>query len=346
MIETLLIGLMGLVFWWAHRERRRMASLAKTAGRLALGEWHARAEDPLAAIPAAESDTAKGCARPRAPSFIREWMKASLETTRLARQLNLIAARIEGQRELEVAVLRAIAHAYRTPLARARFGLEGLGEEAAPPDATREATQQRVVAESTHPPDTPATETRTSSRHYVRVDRALWDLEHIVREVVDYARTETAADEDATWVSLGPLIHEEHEKLIRVFDPERRPLEVHILRHGMGAVYAPESHVRTIVRVLLSHAFTHANGAVLIATDADAAQVSLRVNDDGDAVSPEKMARLLEPLQHRTEPSHATGLGLTTARRLAHRHGAHLHLEVSPLGGLTTVLAWPVVSVG
>lgn len=103
-----------------------------------------------------------------------------------------------------------------------------------------------------------------------------------------------------------------------------------------------------LVRNLLDNAVRYnvPGGRVRVRTGTRAGAAFLSVANDGPAIPPAEVNRLLEPFQRlspdRTAPSDGHhGLGLSIVQAIATAHHATLHAEARPEGGLTVEVRFP-----
>lgn len=104
-----------------------------------------------------------------------------------------------------------------------------------------------------------------------------------------------------------------------------------------------------VVANVLSNAVRHTpeSDAVRVTALANRGVVELRVVDTGPGVSPDLMKEMFEPFQRLGDTSPAgLGLGLAVAKGLAEAVGATVTPEDTPGGGLTMTIAVPTVSSG
>lgn len=71
----------------------------------------------------------------------------------------------------------------------------------------------------------------------------------------------------------------------------------------------------------------------------DAGSILLQVTDNGTGIPPELISRVFEPSVTTKRPGHASGLGLSTTRRIVTEHGGGVTVESTPGIG-TTFTAW------
>jgi signal transduction histidine kinase len=72
-----------------------------------------------------------------------------------------------------------------------------------------------------------------------------------------------------------------------------------------------------------------------------AATATVRIEDTGEGIPPERMGRLFEPFF--STRAHGTGLGLTIAHRVIQDHGGRIRVESTPGRGTTLTVELPLV---
>ncbi len=113
-------------------------------------------------------------------------------------------------------------------------------------------------------------------------------------------------------------------------------------------IHADESVFAAMLHSLIDNAvtFTPAGGRITLSAAARGRDIAVSVEDNGHGVSPEDLARILEPFEHagRSEGrDHAkgAGLGLTVVKAFAELHGGRLELASAPGQGFRATLVMP-----
>jgi two-component system, cell cycle sensor histidine kinase PleC len=110
-----------------------------------------------------------------------------------------------------------------------------------------------------------------------------------------------------------------------------------------------EAVFTAMVHSLLDNAITFTTGdRVILSASATDAGVEVTVEDNGDGVAPDDLARILEPFEHagRSEGSeHAkgAGLGLTLVKAFAELHGGWLELDSRLCEGFRATVTVPAI---
>lgn len=243
------------------------------------------------------------------------------------RQGEAEADRLAAANELRTALLRAVSHDLRTPLASMKASVTSLMQD----DVAWSAADTRTFLET--------------------IDTEADRLDRLVGELLDMGRIEAGAVE----VALTPVSVD--ELLAGALDgagatPDRIRLEVP--EDLPGVVVDPPLVERALANVLtnaLRHSPPDAPVRVVAAGLGD--DVVVRVVDTGPGIHPDQRARVLQPFQRlgdgRTDPAAGErasgvggiGLGLAVARGFTEAVGGRLDLDDTPGGGLTVSLSLP-----
>ncbi|WP_238402747.1 ATP-binding protein [Cellulomonas sp. H30R-01] len=239
---------------------------------------------------------------------------AVLEQTRLRRAAE--QARVLEQADAtRTALLAAVSHDLRTPLATIRASVDAL---------------------------------TASNLHLAAADRAalvdtLGDatgrLERLIDNLLDLSRLATGSVapvlRDASLDEIVPLAVEGYpHDAVRLDLPETLPL----VRTDPGLL-------ERVVANLVSNAVRHAPAgtAVVVTASPVGSDLVLRVVDTGPGLPDDSKERMFEPFQRLGDTTGTgLGLGLAVASGLATAVGADLHAEDTPGGGLTMVLVLPL----
>ena len=112
-------------------------------------------------------------------------------------------------------------------------------------------------------------------------------------------------------------------------------------------VDADEAVFSGLVHSLLDNAVTFTTGSrITLSATASEAGIAVTVEDDGDGVAPQDLARILEPFEHAgraeaAQHSKGAGLGLTLVKAFAELHGGWLELDSSPGEGFRATITLP-----
>ncbi len=225
------------------------------------------------------------------------------------------AQRLEEGNAIRTALLAAVSHDLRTPLAGIKAAVSSLRQEDVEWTADDEAALLATIEES--------------------ADR----LDTLVANLLDMSRLQTGSVEPQLRpVSLDEVVPRaltgvQDAAAIDVDVPESLPL-----------VHADPGLLERVVANLVENAVRHGGGSpVRVAGSALGEQVELRVVDRGPGVGDDDKARIFAPFQRLGDvPAGAgVGLGLAVARGFTEATGGRLWAEDTPGGGLTMVLSLP-----
>ncbi|WP_434456319.1 HAMP domain-containing protein [Stutzerimonas urumqiensis] len=294
-----LIGVLGLaligvtIFLLVRQLERRLRELERAASQVAGGDLETR-------VPEVGSDS----------------------VTRLASAFNGMAAHLQRLLNIQREMVRAVAHEFRTPVARLRFGLEMTGD-AETPEARR--------------------------KYLDGMDSDIQDLDRLVDEMLVYSRLEQGSPalrfEPVDLAALIDQVIDELAPLRPAVRVERVPGR---LAEGdeQARVDGEPRYLRRALTNLVTNAMRHAETQVRIRYNLDATHALLEVEDDGPGVPEEAWERIFAPFlrldDSRTRASGGHGLGLSIVRRIVYWHGGRSQLGRSEaLGGARFGLWWP-----
>ena len=228
----------------------------------------------------------------------------------LARQAAAAQELEEGNR-IRTALLAAISHDLRTPLAGIKVAVSSLRTPGLPWSDADRAELLAAIEES--------------------ADR----LDAIVGNLLDMTRLRTdgvtlfvaeVAVEDLVARSVTGLAGE-----VAIALPDDLP-----------AVRVDAALMERVLANLVANAVAHGRGRVEINAVPVAGGVALRVIDHGPGVPPAFRERMFQPFARDESLGDGVGLGLSVARGLAQVQGATVEAEDTPGGGLTMVVMLPV----
>ena len=220
---------------------------------------------------------------------------------------------LERVNDLRLAILSAVSHDLRTPLAGIKASVTSLlDDEIDWPPAEREAFLATIDAET---------------------DR----LDALVGNLLDMSRLQTGA----VHVSAAPIgLDEVVPAALRSIGPRAGTIDVDV-GETLPRVVADAGLLERAIANVIANALVHGNGApvrVVAGTVDDG--VDLRVVDRGPGVPVAERERIFVPFQRLGDsPQGASvGLGLAVARGFVEAMGGSVELEDTPGGGLTVVL--------
>lgn len=229
-----------------------------------------------------------------------------LEYRRL-RERDERAAVLERAEATSTALLRAVSHDLRTPLATLRLSVDGLTGAEHVPEEDRTALIDGLVG---------------SSRRLEHVIDDLLDLSRVEASLVRPKLVTCSLDEALPFATAELPVADEI--------PETTPL----VRTDPGLL-------ERVVANLASNA-VRAGGPVVLRSRVDADAVEILVVDHGPGVPVERREDMFEPFRRMGDAGQeGLGLGLAVARGLTDAIGGTLRVEDTPGGGLTMVVRVP-----
>jgi two-component system, OmpR family, sensor histidine kinase KdpD len=240
----------------------------------------------------------------------------ALEQQRLAAEAEA-AKPIAAADRMRTALLAAVSHDLRTPLASAKAAVTSL-----------------------RTPDVPWTKADIAEL-LATADESLDRLTHLVENLLDMSRLQAGA------LSLFPRPVGLDEVVARALDsvePGGRGVRVDV-PDSLPAVDADPGILERVIVNLTQNALRYSPQGVppLLAGSALGNRVELRVVDRGPGIPDEDKERMFVPFQRLGDTDNTTGvgLGLALSRGLAEAMGGSLTAEDTPGGGLTMVISLP-----
>jgi two-component system sensor histidine kinase KdpD len=229
------------------------------------------------------------------------------EREELVRQ-SMAAEQLEAGNRTRTALLAAVSHDLRTPLAGLRSAAETL------------RTHGERLTESERVELLDAMETSIAR------------LTAMVSDLLDMSRLQTGVVQPiAGEVPLGEVVR---RALAGLEGAER--VEV----GDLPTAYVDPGLLERVVANLVGNALRYGE-RVTVEGRTRGARVELVVVDHGPGVEPADRARIFEPFQRRGDSGSGVGLGLAVARGLTEAQGGTLEATQTPGGGLTMVLDLP-----
>ncbi|CAM5392821.1 sensor histidine kinase KdpD [Streptomyces viridifaciens] len=244
---------------------------------------------------------------------------AALERDRLA----VVAAEVEPIKaadRMRTALLAAVSHDLRTPLAAARASVGSLRS----PDVEFSPEDQAELLAT--------------------ADESLVKLTRLVDNLLDMSRLQAGA----LTLHLAPTSLE--EMLVRAMDSlsdPQAPIQPLDLDTAPAVLADPPLLERVLANVITNALRHNAPGApVLVTASHHADLVEVRVIDRGPGIAPEDRDRVFLPFQRLGDTDNTTGvgLGLALSRGLAEAMGGSLEVEDTPGGGTTMLLTLPAAA--
>ena len=233
-----------------------------------------------------------------------------LEYRRL-RERDERAANLERAEATSTALLRAVSHDLRTPLATMRASVDGLQAAGVSDDDRLELLRS--------------------------VDASAEQLERLIDDLLDLSRLQSGLIHPVLRTrsldEVLPLAISGHEPdVVRLEVDEPAPL-----------VTTDAGLLERVVANLVGNAVKHAPGSLVrVLAHVLPDTVEVMVVDRGPGIPPEDRERVFEPFQRLDDAgTGGLGLGLAVARGLTEALGGTLSAEDTPGGGLTMVVSLP-----
>ncbi|MGY0237095.1 DUF4118 domain-containing protein [Longispora urticae] len=245
----------------------------------------------------------------------------ALRQERLAEQAATAAPLAEVDR-LRTALLRAVSHDLRSPLASATAAVSSLRSTEV---AFSESDREELLATA---------------------DESLERLGRLVENLLDMSRLQAGAlGMHPEAVGVGEVVPR------AVDDLGVRSLAVAVRTpQDLPDVYADPALVERILVNLLANALRYSppDRPPMVTASAHAGRVQIRVIDHGPGIPESARDRVFLPFQRFGDRDNATGvgLGLALSRGLAEAMGGTLDPETTPGGGLTMTLSLPAATAG
>jgi K+-sensing histidine kinase KdpD len=239
--------------------------------------------------------------------------RRAAEAERLAREA-FEAESLRRSDAVKTAIIQAVSHDLRTPLATMEAAIGGL-----------ESGVLELSAED-----------RASLLETLRIELAR--LTRLVENLLDLSRLQAGAAEP--YLELWTADQLLAQTLEEVADSGR--VVVHAAP-DLPLVRVDATQVQRVLVNLIDNAlkFSPPDEAVVVTTAALDGELILRIDDRGTGVATNELERVFEPF-HRSSGGPGAGLGLTIARGFALANEGRLWSEPRPGGGASFSLALPV----
>ena len=219
--------------------------------------------------------------------------------------------------KMRTALLNAVSHDLRTPLASAKAAVESLRS---PDVAWSDEDRDELV-------DTAA--------------QSLRRLDRLVANLLDMSRLQAGA----LGMTMRPVALD--DAVPRALD-DLGPAADHVklqIPHELPEVNADPGLLERVLVNLMTNALRHtpADQHVLVSASSHGENVELRVVDRGPGIPPDKWDLVFQPFQRLGDRDNETGvgLGLALSRGLAEAMGGSIVPEETPGGGITMILSLP-----
>jgi two-component system sensor histidine kinase KdpD len=228
------------------------------------------------------------------------------------------AAIVRRSDELKTALLRAVTHNLRTPLASIKASVSGLRQPGA---AFAEEDRAELLAEIEEEAD--------------RLDRLVTNLLNASR--LEAGRVQLSSHPQ----DLGELITAVFDRLAPRLNGRQVSLEI---PEELPPIPCDYAQIDQVVTNLVENAILHTPPGAPVRARATRADHDVRIEviDSGPGIPADERERLFRPFERGRTRAPGTGLGLTIARGFVEAHGGHLWLEDEPGAGARFVFTLPV----
>jgi two-component system sensor histidine kinase KdpD len=225
------------------------------------------------------------------------------------------AAPLAEANKMRTALLAAVGHDLRTPLAAAKASVSSLLS----PDSGLSADDRRELLDA--------------------ADESLDRLAGLVDNLLDMSRLQAGA---MTVDVVPTAVEEVVARSLDTLGPEARRVQVD-LADGFPFVMCDPGLLERVLANLVANAlrYSPADAAPLISCSRLGDRIELRVVDRGPGIPPADWGKVFQPFQRMGDTDNTTGvgLGLALARGLVEVMGGTLDPEETPGGGLTMVVS-------
>ena len=226
----------------------------------------------------------------------------------IANRLNLLSERVHGLLRDQRELTGAVAHEFRTPIARLKFALE--------------------------------MNPKPNSEAWNGILADIDELEGLVQEMLDYTQYDAITPElSISDIPTKELCENLIERLSLTTDKSLTVVGENVVLRGDG------HFVERAVSNLLTNAIRHAHSKVAIEIQSTPNTITISVSDDGDGVAPSLAERIFEPFYRpdnsRVRYSGGAGLGLAIVQRIQYWHKGNASVKPSALGGASFILTYP-----
>lgn len=221
--------------------------------------------------------------------------------------------------EMRAALLNAVSHDLRTPLASIIASAGSmLQDDVDWTDDERRAFAEAIVEEAER-------------------------LNRLVGNLLDLSRVEAGAIRpEKAWYDLPSLIRDVAARAERLATGRTILLD---LPDDVPPILCDYVEVEQVLTNLLENALIHGAGAVSVALRIAGDEARIEVSDNGPGIAPIEMADLFTPFHRLTDSRNGAeraGLGLAVAQGFVHAHGGSIWAENRPAGGASFVFTLPV----
>lgn len=248
--------------------------------------------------------------------------------TALAGKINQMSGRIYQLLQTQKELNRAVSHELKTPLARLRF--------------RRELAVQRLEQLESKLPFDSDLDLAPVRQHLTGMENSIEELNHLVEEILLYARLESAEpDMKFETCRLDEIVND----LVQPLQNQFPDMIFSVDLTEEQTVWADRHQLKRAVQNLLVNAQRFASRQVVVTTFIEDNQSMIRVEDDGPGIPEEQWEEVLKPFSRvetsRNRQTGGTGLGLAIVSQIMHWHHGGVRIGRSRLGGACATLSLP-----
>jgi two-component system sensor histidine kinase KdpD len=226
--------------------------------------------------------------------------------------------------QLRAALLNAVSHDLRTPLATIMASAGSLRQrDVAWTDEERESFAQAIEEEADH-------------------------LNHLVGNLLDLSRIEGGSlKPQQSWQDLGTLVDDVVDRLKPVTDQHRLRVDV---PDSLPPLYFDPVEIGQVIYNLVENAakYSPPDTEISVTARRDGTSVSVAVEDHGPGIPPASLPHLFDPfyrvMDGRSRPG-GLGLGLAIVKGLVEAHGGQVWVENTAGGGARFTFTLPFTDV-
>jgi len=211
------------------------------------------------------------------------------------------------------AMIDAVSHDLRTPLARMRYRLEAIKSGA------------------------------DSAAQVAAIERDLGQIDELIEEWL----TMSSLDSPQMQMNIQPQpMIPWLNKLANEFSLDGKPPElINQVEQNDPYMEIDSYYLGRAVSNILSNARRYGGDTIVMTLSWQDGQASLTIDDNGEGIPQEQRSRLLQPFTRmegsRNKATGGFGLGLAIVAMIARGHGGSVAIDTSPQGGARIVLLWP-----
>jgi two-component system sensor histidine kinase BaeS len=247
------------------------------------------------------------------------------EIGQLTRDFNKLAVTLNHQKEMRQQWVADISHELRTPLTALRCEIEAIQDGIVPnTQGTIDGVHSTVLTMTRLVED--LHQLAISDSGMLATPNQIIDVNETLKDIIIQFQTRFSSKSISIKMKLStdePLhIYAEENLLNRIF--------VNVIENSLR--------------------YTNHGGEVQIDTFKDTNWVEVNIQDSSPSVTPEQLPHLFERLyrvdKSRSREFGGSGLGLSICQNLVKAHNGIITASISPLGGLSMVIRFPLTSAG